>query len=412
MSILILNNHSKIMSTDQRFFLIPTFVTLAICAAEVGISFNSVLLPNIQDNFQVSEAIAQSSVSIGLFALGFFGIIYGAISDILGRKPMFLIAIGLFSLASLLCASANTLGTFLIAKFIQGAGSGASWIVGNATLKDIFHGKDYVNIMNKIHAIAGITPAIAPFIGASIAQHFSWRHAFYALAGFGFICWIGMALFQQETLKIKKRFSIQHIMNEYQQLWTNQSYLYFLFIKVACVSILFVDISQTPLILISHLNVPQSDYGYYLIPSFLTYIFASVVAAKFSEKSLSFLKMGLVLILTCATGLILVPLTAINSALIKCFLYLGFSMIFGNATALIIISAEAAAGSASAIMIGLEMLISALGIAIVAVFFKGTYLPFAFFASVMSCLSLVSLQRYQKHLQRSGTGSKPPFDQG
>jgi MFS family permease len=148
------------MSTDQRFFLIPTFVTLAICAAEVGISFNSVLLPNIQDNFQVSEAIAQSSVSIGLFALGFFGIIYGAISDILGRKPMFLIAIGLFSLASLLCASANTLGTFLIAKFIQGAGSGASWIVGNATLKDIFHGKDYVNIMNKIHAIAGITPAI------------------------------------------------------------------------------------------------------------------------------------------------------------------------------------------------------------------------------------------------------------
>ena len=386
------------MTSDQRFSLTPLLVTFAICAAEIAISFNSVLLPNIQSSFQISEALAQTSISIGLFALGFFGIIYGAISDMIGRKPMFLTAIGLFTLASLLCATSQTVGMFLMARFIQGAGSGASWIVGNATLKDMYNGKHYVAIMNQIHAIAGIVPAVAPFLGSMIAQHFSWRHGFYALSFFGLSCWLGILFFQQETLHHKKPFSAHSIVNEYTQLRHNRSYLHFLVIKVACVSILFVDISQTPLVLINHLHIPQIDYGYYIAPSFLSYIMASMLAASRSDLSLSYLKYGLVFIVLCGLGLLLSPLTAVTSSAIKCLLYTGFGLIFGNATALIVISAEKTPGSASAIMIGLEMLVSAIGIALIATFFHGTYLPMAIYAMTMASLSMISLMIYQKRL--------------
>lgn len=400
------------MTTDQRFQIIPLLVTSAICTAEIAISFNSVLLPNIQSSFEISESLAQTSVSIGLFSLGFFGIIYGAVSDMLGRKPMFLTAIGLFTIASVLCATAQSIGLFLLARLLQGAGSGASWIVGNATLKDIYNGESYVAIMNKIHAIAGIVPAVAPFLGSIIAEHFSWRHGFYGLSFFGLTCWLGILFFQKETLKNKKPFSTAYVLYEYTQLWKNKNYLHFLVIKVACVSILFVDISQTPLILINHLNIPQANYGYYIAPSFLSYMISSMFAAKYSRHGLNFLKYGLILILLCAVALIIIPLTAFSSSLIKCLLYIGFGLIFGNATALIVMSAENTPGSASAIMIGLEMLLSAAGIAVVALFFKGNYVPMSIFTITMASMGMMSLMSYQKTLQRSGMGSKPPLDQG
>jgi len=63
-------------------------------------------------------------------------------------------------------------------------------------------------------------------------------------------------------------------------------------------------------------------------------------------------------------------------------------------------------------MIGLEMLLSAAGIAVVAVFFKGNYVPMSIFTITMASIGLASLITHQKHLQQSGMGSTPPFDQG
>src|SRR5690606_1349478 len=131
-------------------------------------------------------------------------IIYGGLSDALGRRPVFLFSTLLFSITSLICANAPNVEVLLIARFFQGLGSGAGWVVGNACLKDIIESKKYITVMNYVHSIAGITPAVAPVIGSYIATQTGWRNCFYALFGFSLLASVMMYLFQPETI-IKKR---------------------------------------------------------------------------------------------------------------------------------------------------------------------------------------------------------------
>ena len=127
--------------------IIPVIVTLFIVAVETAISFNSVLLPNIKIFFDVSERLSQMTIALGLLTLGIAGIIYGGLSDSIGRRPILLFSTALFCVSSFFCFYANSIEQFLVAKFFQGLGSGSGWVVGNACIKDLYDGKKYANIM-------------------------------------------------------------------------------------------------------------------------------------------------------------------------------------------------------------------------------------------------------------------------
>ena len=113
----------------------PIIITFIIIVVEIAISFNSVLLPNIKLDLYINDQIAQSTISIGLFALGGYGVIYGGLADSIGRRPMLICSIPIFFLSTLTITFANTIEVFLIGKFAQGLGSGAAWVIGNACLK-------------------------------------------------------------------------------------------------------------------------------------------------------------------------------------------------------------------------------------------------------------------------------------
>ena len=395
-----------------RYFKVtPVLITLLIASAEIAISFNSVLLPDIKQSFSVSEATAQSTVSIGLFALGFFGMLYGAISDCVGRRPMFLVSIAIFTVASLACTLANNIYVFLFARLLQGAGSGASWIVGNACLKDIYTGSAYTRVMNNIHAVAGILPAIAPVIGSKIASMTSWQACFLLLFILGLSTWCGIFFLQPETLKNKKQLSAGLLVNEYQNLAKNVTFLCYLAIKVFCVMIMFVDTSNTSLIFIEHLGVAQVDFGYYVLPAFSAYVISTFTASACSGKVHinTLIGFGLICMLVSQLLLLISPLMWQQNAVIvqgiKCLMYFGLGFIFGNATAMIVSSAKDTPGSASAVMIGLEMLFSSLGIMSLAIYFDGSILPLTYFTGVWTLVCLMILGWFHFFCNAGGTGS-------
>ncbi len=398
--------------------LTPTLITLLIAASEIAICFNSVLLPDIKGAFQINEATAQSTVSIGLFALGFSGVVYGAISDCVGRKPMFLISIAVFCIASILCVNAQRIEVFLFARFLQGIGSGASWIVGNACLKDIFFQDAYTRVMNYIHAIAGIIPAVAPILGSKLAVVIGWRSCFLVLAIVGAITWLGIFFFQQETLKQKKQLSAALIIDEYKTLAKNFKFQIYLVIKVISVMIIFVETSNNSLILVDYLGVSPSAYGYYVLPGFIAYIIANLISSYLTGKVNinHLLAVGLVFIILSQIATLLLPSTLQSSPLAvqlaKASTYMGLGFIFGNATAMVVSSASNCPGSASAIMIGLEMLFSSIGISLESIFFDGSIVPVTQFTLVSAIIAMSVLYLSRDFLQQVGTGSNPPSAHG
>jgi len=97
--------------------LLPVFVTGFIIAIECSISFNSLLLPRVQENIGITEQLASYSMSLGLFALGIAAMIYGSLCDGLGRRPIIILSSVLFSLGTALSVFAHSFTTLMIGRF-------------------------------------------------------------------------------------------------------------------------------------------------------------------------------------------------------------------------------------------------------------------------------------------------------
>jgi DHA1 family bicyclomycin/chloramphenicol resistance-like MFS transporter len=380
--------------------LAPILVTAFIIAAEVAISFNSALLPNIKAEFLVNDQITQLTLAFGLFALGFAGIIYGGLADVFGRRPVFLFSITLFSTMALLSAYAPNIQIFIIARILQGMGAGAGWVVGNSCLNDIYKGSQYTKIMNYVHAIAGITPAVAPLIGAYLGVVIGWRNCFIVLFIITFAIAISIYLFLEETLTEKKSTNLKTFLNDYKVVFSNNKFRIYAAIKVISVMMIFCEIANVPLIFINHLDVTQEYYGFYILPVFLCYIAATLISSKAVDRISidTILKIGLSLILFSNIIIILMQLTwqslnAVQIQIIKSLAYCGWGCIFGNATAVIVSSVPGKSGMASAIMIALEMLCSSVGIYILGFFFNGSILPLSIFLALFAAIaySILSL---------------------
>ena len=391
------------LQKTRSFILIPYFVTLIIMIAEIAISFNSVLLPNIKLSFDISDAMAQSTLSIGLFALGFSGLIYGGFSDSLGRKPIFITSTTLFSIASYVCSHTEHTSVFLCARFLQGMGSGAAWIVGNACLKDVYHGVAYRRIMNYVHAIAGITPAVAPLLGSWIAQTLGWRNCFLILSIFSSLTVLLMIRYHQETLEHRTSLDFKTCLNRYYIVIKHPVYLRYLALKASAVMLMFCEISTIPLVFIEHLKISYSEYSQLILMAFIAYIMSTIWSARQTKYPVELLlKIGFSgLIISNITVYLfnhLIALNAFQIQAIKLMSYASWGLIFGNATAQIVSLIPEHSGIASAFMIATEMLLSAGGISLLSVYFNGTIQPLSLFMTLIAFVCLMLLQGSQ-HLK-------------
>lgn len=383
------------MATSKN--LTPVIITFIIVIVEMAICLNSVLLPNVKFDLAISDHLAQITISVGLFVLGCSGMIYGGLADSIGRKPMLVFSISMFFLSTLVITWTNSVNAFLVAKLFQGIGSGAAWVVGNACLKDIYSGASYTKIMNYVHAIAGIIPAVAPVIGSYLGVIIGWRACFQILC-IGSLIALGVIVFlQKETLQYKKKFCLKTFLTNYRVVFYEKLFVKYLIVKVLCVMLIFIEVSNIPLLFIDYMGVQPEYYGLYALPTFMVYVFGAVISTKIAIRfqTESIIIAGLILIagsnllLFLTNQLIMLTPELIQLCKLPC--YAGWGFIFGNATAMIVSSVPGKAGITSAIMIALEMLFSSGGIFIVGFAFNGTITPVTYSHIVVSIVCISSM---------------------
>ncbi len=145
---------------------------------------------------------AQIGLTVTIFFVGFAlgQAVYGPVSDRFGRRPVLIVGIVLFVVASLACAAAPDAATLLAMRLFQGLGAGAGPILGRAIIRDLFHGPQMARVMSYAMAAFITAPILAPSIGAVILQVASWRWIFLFLAGYGVVLLIVAAGLVRETL--------------------------------------------------------------------------------------------------------------------------------------------------------------------------------------------------------------------
>ncbi|WP_115944127.1 MDR family MFS transporter [Amycolatopsis thermalba] len=105
--------------------------------------------------------------------------IYGKFGDVLGRRRLFLVAIALFTLASVGCAFATDFWVFVVFRALQGFGGGGLMILSQAIIADIVPANERGKYLGPLGAVFGLSAVGGPLLGGFFVDHLSWQWAFY-----------------------------------------------------------------------------------------------------------------------------------------------------------------------------------------------------------------------------------------
>jgi DHA1 family bicyclomycin/chloramphenicol resistance-like MFS transporter len=394
-------------SNKKNVFFI---VVAAISVFDLAIFFCLPLLSSIRQELKANESLIQFSAATNVFGIGVSSIIYGTLSDSLGRRKLVLFGIACFSIASYSISFINSIYLLFILRFIQGLGAGVAWSIGNAILHDIYKGKEFEKAIITLHIIIGIMVAVSPALGGFIGNIIGWRKSFQFMAYSGALLFIYSLFFLPETLQsLKTNVNLKTIINNYITLFKNRVYIRFLSIKVIMVSVAFVNITTLPLLFVETHNSTIENCGLLMALGAFIFTIGGVINNKLVDyfEVNEIIKFSLYLVILSSIVLFIIQylgiLNAIGIQLIKIPYLLGISGIFGNATHKIVGAVPKLSGSASSIMITLEMFVSSIGVRLVSVFYNVTIYPMEIYAIVAAIISLFALS--SKNIKLNGKNS-------
>lgn len=138
--------------------------------------------PQMALAFKTDVAEISLTLSSYFIGLAFGQLFYGPIMDRFGRKKPLYIGLIIYILASISCASSNSVHSLMIFRFIQAAGGCAASVGAFAMVRDLFPPKETAKIFSMLILILGVSPLLAPTIGGYISIHFGWSLVFITLA--------------------------------------------------------------------------------------------------------------------------------------------------------------------------------------------------------------------------------------
>jgi DHA1 family bicyclomycin/chloramphenicol resistance-like MFS transporter len=209
----------------------------------------------------------QQTLSAYLFGFAFMNLFHGALSDSFGRRPVVLVGIAAFTLASVGCALSQSIGQLIFFRGVQGLSTGAGIVVSRAVIRDMFPPAEAQKVMSQVTIYFGVAPAIAPIVGGWLFVHLGWHSVFWFLTGVGVVLWIANFKLLPETLHITQRqpFNVRNLMRGYWQLGANPRFLLLALASGVPFNGMFLYVLSAPAFLGDHLGLEPTQFFWFFV---------------------------------------------------------------------------------------------------------------------------------------------------
>jgi EmrB/QacA subfamily drug resistance transporter len=195
---------APLLLTQRRIWIIFSALIAGMMLSSLDQTIVSTAMPTIVGQLGGVEHQAWITTAY-LLATTIVMPIYGKFGDVLGRRNLFLIAIALFTLASVGAAFAGTFWMFVFFRAMQGLGGGGLMILSQAIIADIVPASERGKYMGPLGAIFGLSAVAGPLLGGFFVDHLTWQWAFYINIPIGIgaflIAWFALTIPNKKSTK-------------------------------------------------------------------------------------------------------------------------------------------------------------------------------------------------------------------
>ena len=139
-------------------------------------------LPIIKETFQVSNDVAQLTLSLSMLAIALGTLFYGPLSDKYGRKPVMLLGLSITIAGSLFCYFANTIELLILGRFIQSFGGAVGLVLARAIVRDVYGGQEAARVIATLVMVMVVIPMLSPALGGELMLRLGWESVFVVIA--------------------------------------------------------------------------------------------------------------------------------------------------------------------------------------------------------------------------------------
>jgi len=340
-------------------------------------------LPAIGRALGAEVGSVQFSLTAFFLALGFGQLLYGPVSDMVGRKPPLYFGLLLFTGASIGCALATDIQTLVGFRFLQGLGAAAGMVIPRAVVRDLHTGTEAARLMSLLMLVFSVSPILAPLAGSGVIALAGWRGVFWAvcLAAIAGLALVYGALRETRSAEERLDSSVGSALRGYAVLLRDWHYLGLVGIGSSALAGFFVFLAGSPFVLINHYGLSPTQYSLAFSVNAVAFIGASQFTGWLGERvgmvrmvkfaaTASGSTLALLLAFYAGGGdnlWVLIALNFIASAFI--------GLVIPTVSVLALEEHGAIAGTASALMGTLQMLLGAVAMAVVGLFANSEPLP-------------------------------------
>lgn len=367
----------------HRHFSLALVLGLLSAIGPFAIDMYLPALPDIGRSLRADVGTVQLSLTAFFISLGLGQLLYGPVSDMVGRKPPLYFGLGLFTLASVGCALATDIQMLIALRFLQGLGAAAGGVIPRAIVRDLHTGTEAARLMSLLMLVFSVSPILAPLTGSVVIAIIGWRGVFWvvALAAVAGMLMLRGAVAETRSEGLRMGSSLGGALRSYGLLLRDAHYLGLVFIGAATMSGFFVYLAGSAFVMINHYGLTPTQYSLAFSLNSVAFIGAAQFTSPLGRR------IGLprlVKFATTASGLLMATLLSfyllggdrLVVLIVLFFVSSAFMGLVVPTTSVLALDAHGAiAGTASALMGTLQMLCGAVAMGVVGLFANGEPLP-------------------------------------
>ena len=369
-------------------------------------------LPTIAADLQASTGATQMTLMAFFVAFGLCQLVYGPLSDMIGRKPPLYFGLVVFMAGSIGCGLAPSIEWLIFFRVVQGIGASAVMVIPRAVIRDLHTGIEATRLMSLVMLVFAVAPLLAPLLGSALIVPFGWRAVFAAVGLLSVVVLALVAKGLPETRRREDRIrvSVATVLGGFARLLVDGRFLGLTFIGGLGMASFFAFLASSSFIYIGHFGLTPTEYSLAFSFNAVGFFTASQFAARLGGRY------GMARVVTAAVAvyalfawtLLLVSVAGVDSLpLLMLLLFMAFAALGLVVPTTMVLALEEhgpIAGMASALGGTLQMVAGGMVIVIVSLFFDGTVLPMA---AVIALCALGALVLCAALLRRNPVLTQP-----